>query len=174
MGHRANFVIIREGMAKAYEDQYAALGSTYQFAEGPDGALSAAEQATPTNELLEWAFAEAGYLIDYDKHIAIVFGYPDPVDMDLGFAEEGEGAVVIDPQELRDLIANEKSLEKALEQGPFEFLKAISGKWKGWELRWDERGVDAFAGYLKFRDIVEIKTAPASARVVNPPFFLIA
>jgi len=45
MGHRANFVLIREGGARAFHDQWAALGSTWAFAGGPATAVSAAEQS---------------------------------------------------------------------------------------------------------------------------------
>src|SRR4051794_14228279 len=81
MGHRANFVLVRDGKATAYYDQWAALGSTYAFAGGPADATAAAEQAQPTKQLLDWAFAEAGFLVDFDDHVAIVFGYPEQIDL---------------------------------------------------------------------------------------------
>src|SRR5262245_54483716 len=133
MGHRANFVLIREGHAAAYYDQWAALGSTYAFAEGPAQATAAAERAHPTTQLLDWAFAEAGFLLDFDEQVAIVFGYPEPVDLG-EFADVGG-----------DQVKPVQELDAALERGPLEFLRCIAARWTGWELSWDERGVDAFA-----------------------------
>lgn len=78
MGHRANFVLIHDAEGAAYHDQWAALGSTYAFAGGPADATAAAEAAEPTTELLDWAFAEAGFLLDFDEYVAIVFGQPEP------------------------------------------------------------------------------------------------
>jgi hypothetical protein len=148
MGHRANFVLIRDGRGAAYSDQWAALGSTYAFAGGPADATAATQAAEPTAELLDWAFAEAGYLLDFDERMAIVFGHPEPIDLE-ELAEFGG-------QELG--AANE--LDAALERGPLEFLKAIAPRWTGWQLRWDERGVDAFAAHLTRRGIGSIITQP--------------
>jgi hypothetical protein len=146
MGHRANFVLIRGGEAAAYYDQWAALGSTYAFAGGPADATAAAEQAEPTKELLDWAFAEAGFLLDFDERVAIVFGQPEPIDPD-EFGEFGaEGATPV------------SEVEAALERGPLEFLKCIAPRWAGWRLIWNERGVDAFAAHLARRGIGSIST----------------
>ena len=148
MGHRANFVLIRDGEAKAYYDQWAALGCTYAFAGGPADATSAAEQAEPTTELLDWAFAEAGFLLDFDERVAIVFGHPEPID----------------PGEFSEFSAEDvapvNDLDLALEQGPLEFLRAISPRWAGWQLSWDDRGVDAFAVHLAHREIRSVTTQP--------------
>jgi len=148
MGHRANFLLIRDGTAAAYYDQWAALGSTYAFAGGPADASATAEQAQPTKELLDWAFAEAGFLLDFDEHVAIVFGRPEPIDLgefpELG-AEEAASA---------------HALDGALERGPLEFLKCIAPRWTGWQLCWDERGVDAFAAHLARRGISSVITQP--------------
>jgi hypothetical protein len=148
LGHRANFVLIRDGRGVAYSDQWAALGSTYAFAGGPEEATAAAEGSESTTELLDWAFAEAGYLLDFDESLAIVFGQPEPIDLD-ELAEFGA-------QELA--AANE--LDAAFERGPLEFLKTIAPRWAGWQLRWDERGVDAFAVHLARRGIRSITTQP--------------
>ncbi len=149
MGHRANFVIIRSGETRAFEDQWAALGCTYGFAEGPSGATRAAEASNPTDELLDPAFAEAGYLIDHDETIAIVFGYPDldPEMLDL------EG---IDPEEAESW----RAIDEALMKGPEHFLGRIAPLWRGWEIIWDSWGVDAFAEYLQNRSIDSIAMQP--------------
>lgn len=166
MGHRANFVLIRQGDARAFLDPWAALGSTWAFAAGPGEAVAAAELGAPTAELLDWAFAEAGYLLDFDERLAIVFGYPEIGDFDpaeLDGLEGPEGMLEpggIDPAERQELA----QVEAALEQGPLEFLRAIAPRWQGWLLRWDDRGVDAFADHLARRGITTIATQPPSDR----------
>ena len=146
MGHRANFIVIRDGKASAYFDQWAALGSTWAFAGGPNEAALAAEAAEPTTELLDWAFAEAGYLLDFDDRLAIVFGYPESID----------------PEELKgsDQESEAAEVDAALLRGPLDFLQAIAPRWKQWLLHWDDRGVDAFAAHLGRRGIRSIVTQP--------------
>ncbi len=155
MGSRANFVLIRDGEAVAHYDQWAAMGSTYAFAEGPDAAVTVAHSAEPTKELLTWAFAEAGFLLDFDERRAIVFGYPEPIDFD---AEELEG---LDLKESGGAIG----MDAALQSGPLDFLQYIAPRWQGWMLVWDDRGVDAFAEHLSQRGISSIATEPKS----HPP-----
>ena len=159
MGHRANFVLIRDAKASAYHDQWAALGSTYAFAGGPDEAIAAAEQAEPTDELLDWGFAEAGYLLDFDEKCAIVFGTPEPVDFD------GEDLGEFGEEDLSEALSQTSELEAAVLKGPLEFLQFIAGRWPGWLLHWDDRGVDAFSAHLSRRGIHTIATQPDS----HPP-----
>lgn len=149
MGHRANFVIIREGAASAYCDPWGALGCVYLLAGGPVQATAFAEQMEATEELDEWGFAEGGFLIDHDRSTLIAFGYP------AGLEEELE--------ELDEVLMQEmEALEAALESGPRAFLKHIASRWSGWRLRWDDRGVDAFGEYLRMLDISTIKTQAES------------
>ena len=156
MGNRANFVLIRDGEAVAHYDQWAALGSTYSFADGPDAAVAAAQSAEPTEELLDWAFAEAGFLLDFDERRAIVFGYPEPLDFDAEELEElgaeAPGEAVI-------------GMDAALQSSPLDFLRYIAPRWQGWMLVWDDRGVDAFAEHLSRRGISSIAIQPKS----HPP-----
>jgi hypothetical protein len=163
MGHRANFVLIREGNARAFHDQWAALGSTWAFAGGPAAAVSAAEQSSPTSELLDWAFTEAGYLLDFDEKQAIVFGYPELPDFDLGELEGIEGFEGFDSTELEKLTG----LDAALQRGPLDFLRAIAPRWEGWLLCWDDRGVDAFAAHLARRGISSIAAQPPGDRIAS-------
>ena len=144
MGHRANFVVIRNGEAKAYYDNWAAMGCIFPFAAGPDEACEAVSHYEPTNELMDWAFAEGGYLIDFDEKKAIVFGCP----VDLGeFAELDESA------------------DLPFMQGGLPFLQHIGPNWTGWKLIWDDHGVDAFAAHLRRRSIGDIVVQPDS----HPP-----
>jgi hypothetical protein len=168
MGHRANFVVVRDGGAKAYEDQWAALGCVYQFASGPMDAVRALEEFQPASELMDWAFAEAGYLLDFDENVAIVFGYPEMgADLEeLGDLDGMEGL-----EELAEKAAGEaRSVDQALQESPLEFLKAIAPKWQGWNLIWDDRGVDAFADHLQRRGIQSVKVQPAKDRRDSPKF----
>ena len=77
MGHRANFVVIRGGDARAYFDSWAALGCIHSVADGPEDAAASAAQFEATDELLDWAFMEGGYLVDFDEKTLIVFGLTD-------------------------------------------------------------------------------------------------
>lgn len=153
MGHRANFVLIRDGRASAYYDQWAALGSTYAFADGAGAAVSAAEMCRTTDKLLDWAFAEAGYLLDFDEKQAIVFGYPGDVEFELEDLGDAPSS---------DAPGAGTEINEALEKGPLEFLRLIAPKWPGWLLHWDDRGVDAFAAHLARRGITSPAAQPAS------------
>src|SRR5712691_7684571 len=115
MGHRANFVVIRNEHAKAYYDQCAAMGCIYSFAAGPDQAGEAVSQFEQANELMDWAFAEGGYLIDFDEKKAIVFGHT--VDLD-EFADP-DGSV---DEQLHEL-------NSPFEQGGLAFLQHIVANW---------------------------------------------
>ncbi|MEM1204845.1 MAG: hypothetical protein AAGN66_16570 [Acidobacteriota bacterium] len=155
MGHRANFVILQSGVARAFFDPWAALGSTHGFALGPEHATRAAEAAEPTEELLDWAFAEAGYLIDHDQKVAMVFGVPES-GIDVADLEGLEGVDMGD-------LAVAGATDAALAEGPERFLELISPVWRGWSLWWDDRGVDAFAEHLQVRSITTITTQPSSS-----------
>jgi hypothetical protein len=160
VGHRANFVVIRDGKASAYYDQWAALGAVYEFAAGAVHAARAAELSEPTPELMEWAFAEGGYQIDFDEKLAIVFGYPADFasdDLDDIPADEAAEAVAID---------------QALQVGPGEFLKVVADRWRSWTLQWDDRGVDAFAEHLARRAITSVAVQPPRVPAAGPPITL--
>ncbi len=152
MGHRANFIVIRNGEPSAYYGQWAALSCLLWFAAGPDEAAAALTEMEQTRELMDWAFAEGGYLIDFDNNIAITFGYLDlPEDMEDEYSKEVD------------------EVNSALQRGPREFLQQIASCWKTWLLQWDDRGVDAFSAYLHFRNISGIKCQPDS-HPPNPVF----
>ena len=153
MGARANFVIIRNGIAEAYYDHWAALGCLLLFAEGPEKALQALEITDKTNELMERAWAEGGYLVDFDHHTAIVFGYQDIT----GLSEEDFIKMG------KDEADKSRAVHSAFEKGPLNYLKYIAPHWKGWLLLWDNRGVDRFSEYLQQRNISTIRWQPASS-----------
>lgn len=149
MGHRANFVIVRDGRASAYYDQWAALGCIGTFSAGPDVAAEEASQCEPTDSLMDWAYAEGGYLIDFDTKEAIVFG------------------LTIDPEEFAEVEVDEQLLAASapFAEGGLAYLQHIALSWPGWRLAWDERGVDAFAAHLKKRAIAGVGVEPDS----HPP-----
>jgi hypothetical protein len=163
MGHRANFIVVQNGQAKAYQDSWAALGCTYQFAEGPAAAMRAADGFAEVSELMDWAFAEGGYLLDFDEKAAIVFGYPEigAELADFGDLEDLEGLEDIAAQAQGEALA----IDQALQESPLEFLKVIAPRWSGWLLQWDDRGVDAFASHLKRRGIDSVSLPPPA----HPP-----
>jgi hypothetical protein len=108
-----------------------------------------------TAELMDWAFAEAGYLLDFDEKQAFVFGYPEDVDFEM------DDLAGIDAEELDPA----SELQNALQQGPLDFLQCIAPRWTGWLLHWDDRGVDAFAAHLDRRGIRSVTAQPRS----HPP-----
>jgi hypothetical protein len=161
MGQRANYVIIRANTAAAFYDHWGALGCLYSFAEGPDKAANAASASSRTDELQDWAFAEGGYLLDFDEKRAIVFGYP-------GGADIGDLAELVDLGQLGDTaqqsLASAAAIDDAFDRGPLDYLRLVSAAWAGWSLEWDDRGVDAFAAHLERRLIRSIKVQPTSDR----------
>jgi hypothetical protein len=153
MGHRANFVEINDGKATAFEDNWAGMGATYDFALGPEHATKAMKEYSPTDELMDWAFAEAGYLIDHDEKTAIGFGVP--------FGDDE----VFDEDDDVELPEEDPAMSKLQNEDYEGFLQAITECWPGWRLVWDERGVDAFSEYLSRRGINGIQCAESS----HPP-----
>ncbi len=152
MGHRANFVVVRDGRATAYYHQWAALGCIHTFADGPDAACKALAEHEPTGELLSWCSAEGGYLIDFDEKKAIVFGHT----LDMDDLAEPDGTI------------DEKLRLKALPfaDGGLPYLRHVAGRWRGWMLIWEDgRGVDAFAAHLRRRNIKDLVLQPDS----HPP-----
>jgi hypothetical protein len=160
MGQRANYVLIRDGQALAFQDQWGALGCVYQFATGPKGASRALVLMERTEELMDWGFAEGGYLIDFDEKRAIVFGYPSDDLLDWAETSEIDGLAEMVSEAVRESSA----IDRALEEGPLQFLETIAPQWAGWHLQWDDRGVDAFADYLSGRSLSSPRTQPPGAR----------
>lgn len=147
MGHRANFVLIKDGQAKAFYDNWAALGCTLSLEEGAKKLeKSVPKLYEPTEELLDWGFAEAGFLIDYDERICIAFGIPE-IDMsDIPEDHQEDIGMTLD----------------AFDAGWSDFVHFIEHGWRGFTMIWDRRGVDAFAVHLERRKITSIKTAKPS------------
>lgn len=156
MGHRANFVVIRDAQATAYTDNWAAMGCICGLEDGPEPACERLAKFEKTAELMEWCWAEGGFLIDYDEHKLIVFG----PTVDLGELADEEGNL---DQKLR------KEYEPFTQTG-LPYLRHISKRWCGWKLIWDDHGVDAFAAHLRNRGISSITTQPDShPNTTEPP-----
>ena len=154
MGHRANFVVIRDGQALAYFDNWAALGCVHGLEQGPELALKNLEETEPTTELLDWAFCEGGYLLDFDQELVIVFG--EILDEDY-FADDVDDEPDAEEDEFSEDDADNNERAEAL-----EFLQSLVPHWAGWTLCWDQRGADAFAAHLAERQITSISCEPAS------------
>ena len=151
MGHRANFVVIRDGRATAHYDQWAAMGCTHFLADGPDAACREISSYEQVDELMDWAFAEAGYLLDFDEKTAILFGCAFGLD-ELGESDE-------------DVDSPTGEAGSPFEEGGLALLRHIAPNWSGWTLVWDDHGVDAFAAHLRRRSIEGIAVQPDS----HPP-----
>ena len=152
MGDRANYVLISDGKARAFYDHWGALSCIYEFADGPADATAIVEQMDTTAKLMDWAFAEGGFLIDFDRKQAIVFGriHVDPEEFDKA-----------DPKQIEEF----RRIAQALETGPQEYLRSIAPCWVGWRLSWDDRGVDAFSAHFQQYGICSIACEPPS----HPP-----
>lgn len=180
MGHRANFVVIEQGVAKAWVDNWAGIAAPYELADGPAMALKSLAEYQSTSELLDWAFAEGGYLLDFEQRLAIVFGdLPDPDDE---FGDEGDDETG-DDDEASEVIDLEDDVVDADDDETDDFdhhaysvaryqdyFAEIAPHWAGWTLRYDERGVDAFALHLASRGMTTIQCQPLS-HPESPPFF---
>lgn len=154
MGHRANFVIIENDEANAYFDQWAGLGAVQSLTDGPDAAADIAREFDPTDELLDWAFAEGGYLLDFDEQVLICFGGLGDGEDDYSDYESDEEEDDFDEDE-EDEYEDGELVDYSAKYR--EFFEEIAPEWEGWSLRWDERGVDAFAEYLAQRGIHSIQ-----------------
>ena len=131
MGNRANFVVVRDGHAKGYYDNWAAMGCLDAFAAGPEGACEAIAGFEPVDELMDWAFAEGGYLIDFDEKTAMVFGS------------------AFDADEFHEPDGQSRESNLPFQQGGLAYLEHIGPRWVGWKLVWDDHGVDAFAAHRR-------------------------
>lgn len=170
MGQRANFIVIKDGKATAYEDNWAGLGCVHDFAAGLEHATAALKEYEQTDTLMDWAFAEGGYLIDHDQKTAIVFG--ESMDRN----EMMEDILGIDFEEEFGELLGEEAAEQEdpphnkLSEGDYlGFLQDIADGWKGWTIRWDHAGVDSFSEHLKKHNITNIHTAPINQPEDLPP-----
>lgn len=155
MGHRANFVLIEGGEAEAFFDQWAGLGCAFVVGDGPSAAVSAAREFEPTFELLDWAFAEGGYLIDFDQKLLLLFGELDDPSEEFEDFDDDE-----DEEKPENELDNEtdEGDESASSREQYKtYFAEIAPKWEGWLLRWDDRGVDAFSEHLQKRGIASIQ-----------------
>jgi hypothetical protein len=155
VGHRANFVLVRGGIATAYADDWAGLGTVYLVTEGPDTAVSAVENMDTTNELFDWAFCEGGFLIDHDERLLIVFGgLVDPSRFAFGGGEDQLNDEDGGPEPTVGLESPEADARA--------FLAQIQPSWPDWTIRWDERGADAFSEHLTARGVSTVMTQTPS------------
>ena len=161
MGHRANFVVIEDGAARAYYDQWAGLGAAFAIADGPGPAIEFLKDYEPTDELLDWAYAEGGFLIDFDQNLVIVFGELDDMADEIADFDDGDGDVG-DGEELDDECGEENDDAEGYAERYTNYFTDIAPNWLGWHLKYDNRGVDAFAGHLNLRGITSIKTQEPS------------
>jgi hypothetical protein len=175
MGHRANFVVIEEGAALAYYDNWAGLGAAFAIADGPGPARDALKAYEPADELLDWAFAEGGFLLDFDQKLVIVFGeLDDMADEFSDFDEDEDEEEDVRDDEGDDDFDDDADVDGGAEEADGDggadtcterytnYFQEISPLWQGWRLRYDDRGVDAFAEYLMSRGISSIQTQQPS------------
>jgi len=143
MGHRANVVIIRDGIAKAYFDNWGALAVIPWFTLGPVKASKEfIETFVETDKLFDWEWAEGGGIIDFDQQFALIWG---PLENE---EDEREDVEVIETEQ--SLLKKYGSPEQREDAPDLEYLKTIKPQWIGWELCFaDLAGVNAISAYLK-------------------------
>ena len=140
MSHRANYVIVEDGVAVAYFNSYGAMGAIYGAAKGPDEFSDELTYETEeVDELMDSAFAEAAVLIDHDAKQCILYGYSWGPE----YWVDGDGNPFPDLVELDELLA----------ESPDKFIAKIQPAWDGWDLKFDERGIDAVTEYLRDNDL---------------------
>jgi len=160
MGHRANFVVIESGAAQAWFDNWAGLGAAFSIGDGPGPATEALKEFKPTTELLDWSFAEGGFLIDFDQNLVIVFGELDDMGDEFSdFDEDGDGEDEGD--DFDDESDGDAEAQSSVDKYT-KYFTDIAPNWHGWRLRYDDRGVDAFAEHLTLRGITSIDVQEAS------------
>jgi hypothetical protein len=142
MGHRACYVLVKRAKARAFADQWGAMGVLDLFAGGPAGCLQLAGTLEPVGELLPPHWAEGGLLIDSDEKQALVFG-PSPSDFIDGPSPDEAG-------------------ELAFRGDPAEWLVRIQPHWPGYELRFVD-GIESFAAHLQRRRLALEALEPAQA-----------
>jgi len=158
MGQRANVVIIQEGIAKAYFDNWGALAVLPWFTLGPVEASSEfIEDFEETDELLDWEWAEGGGIIDFDKKYALMWGI---IGGEYGMAFETE-KTILNKYTKNYEDEDEDWDEEYCEEFTTSFLCSIKPAWIGWELCYaDLGGVDAISVYLKEQGFTNISGNP--------------
>jgi len=131
MSNRANYVLVRDGKAEVFYDRHGALGCIFSFMRGPDGAADSARTLGDPGPLLFGGEIEGGYLIDFDREVALAFGEPDT-------------SFVKSPRS--------RELGELARVDPHELMQRLADRWPGWKLRWVEETED-FEAYLKGRGL---------------------
>ncbi len=149
MGHCANFVVIENNAAQAYYDTWAGLGAAFAIADGPGPTVESLKAFAPTTTLLDWDLAEGGFLIDFDQSLVIVFGELEELFHEFADYDDEAGG------EAGDEAGSNAERYR-------DYFTQIAPHWRGWCLRYDDSGVDAFAEHLKQRDIFSIDTPEPS------------
>jgi len=117
VGERANYVVVKGGVARVGYSPWGAYDVADELRYGPGIAKGMITE--DAGQLMDPAFAEGGILVDVDLKLLIAFMW------------------------LRRPSA-----------GPEAILRAAAARWPSdWTLRWDTRGVDAFAEHLASRGI---------------------
>ncbi len=131
MSAAAVFFIVRNGDAKIYFHKWAAEFCLIDLESGPDWAH---EQATDSDneEIDDFPFSEAGYLLDFDTKTMIFYGSLGSVlkQLELGEFEDPESQEAIST-----------------------FVNAIAPKWTGWAISTDDIDNTQIDAHLESRGI---------------------
>lgn len=135
MGSRASYILIEEGKVRVFAEQWGAEFCVGRMLEGPKGCAAAARDTGETGELMHRAFCEGGYLLDFDRKVALFYGALDDARTDELAASLTDEDVEQDDPILAAL------------------LRKSRRKWPGWQLRVVGNGSEDFAEYLDGRGL---------------------
>lgn len=152
MGSRANYVIIRKGKVTAHYEHWGADGVLDAALDGPRKCEQMATSGEEVDELMDWAYCEGGYLLDFDRKQALFFGY---------------GEV---PSQVVESLGNPDGKDDEDDEDAPPELPAARKRWSGWQIRFASHGVDDFSSYLEqVRLTGQIKTQPRRPPPPSPP-----
>jgi hypothetical protein len=75
MGERAQKVVIRDGRVTLYRDRWGGQSSIDVLRDGPTGLQNDLAESSPNAEWWDPAFAEGGYLVDFDRKCILLYSW---------------------------------------------------------------------------------------------------
>ena len=141
MGHRGSFVVVRDGVAVASNDQWGGMVLAELIESGRVKCVEYACSLDPSDEVLAEPWAEAGFMVDFDRHEALVFCSPssDFVGWDDGLTDEQR--------------AEREFLDSLLSDSPGRWVEQVQSHWEGFALRYVDSASE-FVEHLEAFNIV--------------------
>lgn len=130
MSDPAAFILIREQRARVFFNKWSANGCLSNLVDGPTQAAEVA--SSDEDEVEDYPFAVAGYLLDFDTQHLIFFGplYETLEELELIDFDDDESPEAISA-----------------------FVDAIAPKWEGWTLSVNDENDRELQRHLRSRGI---------------------